>query len=72
MSIWSSAKIPSNSAVVAWSLGNRKLARKFAKEAFALFRRANRCIRAKPEPGARRTYRKDDRELLVEARRLEA
>ncbi len=49
-----------------------RLARKFAKEAHALFRKAARYTRAKPEPGARRDMRQEARELLAEARRLEA
>lgn len=47
-------------------------ARKFAKEAFALFRQARKYTRAKPEPGARREQRQEGRALLTEARRLEA
>jgi ATP-dependent RNA/DNA helicase IGHMBP2 len=49
-----------------------RLARKFAKDAFALFRQAKKWTRAKPEPGARREQRQEGRELLAEARRLEA
>src|SRR5262249_26772726 len=49
-----------------------RLARKFAKEAFALFRKASKWTRAKPEPGARRDQRQEARDLLAEARRLEA
>ncbi len=52
--------------------GDVRLARKFAKEAHALFRKAARYTRAKPEPGARRDMRQEARELLNEARRLEA
>lgn len=48
-----------------------KLARKFAKEAFALFRQAKKWTRAQPEPGARRDMRQEARALLVDARRLE-
>ncbi len=46
-------------------------ARKFAKEAFALFRKAAKWTRAKPEPGARRDMRQEARSLLADARRLE-
>ena len=46
-------------------------ARKFAKEAFALFRQASKWTRAKPEPGARRDMRQEARALLADARRLE-
>jgi superfamily I DNA and/or RNA helicase len=49
-----------------------RLARKFTKEAFALFRRAKKWTRARPEPGARRDMRKEARDLLADARRLEA
>lgn len=49
-----------------------KLARKFAKEAFALFRQAKKWTRGKPEPGARRDLRQEARSLLADARRLEA
>jgi superfamily I DNA and/or RNA helicase len=49
-----------------------RLARNFAKEAFALFRQAGKYRRAKPEPGARREQRQEARELLAESRRLEA
>jgi ATP-dependent RNA/DNA helicase IGHMBP2 len=49
-----------------------RLARKFSKEAFALFRQAGKWTRAKPEPGARRDMRQEARDLLTEARRLEA
>lgn len=46
-------------------------ARKFVKEAFALFRKAAKWTRAKPEPGARRDMRQEARSLLADARRLE-
>ena len=49
-----------------------KLARKFAKEAFALFRQAKKWTRAQPEPGAHRDMRQEARALLADARRLEA
>jgi ATP-dependent RNA/DNA helicase IGHMBP2 len=49
-----------------------RLARKFSKEAFALFRKARKWTRARPEPGARRDMRQEARDLLAEARRLEA
>jgi len=49
-----------------------KLARKFAKQAFALFRQARKWTRARPEPGARRDQRQEARALLADARRLEA
>lgn len=48
------------------------LARKLVKEALALFRKANRYTRAKPEPGSRQQTRQEARSLLADARRLEA
>jgi hypothetical protein len=51
--------------------GDVRLARKFAKEAYALFRQASKWTRAKPEPGARRDLRQEGRALLADARRLE-
>jgi superfamily I DNA and/or RNA helicase len=47
-------------------------ARKYAKEAFALFRKAGKWTRAKPLPGARREQREEARALLADARRMEA
>ena len=49
-----------------------RLARKLVKDALALFRRAARTTRARPEPGARRDMRAEATELLADARRLEA
>src|SRR5262249_8276719 len=49
-----------------------RLARKLTKEAFALFRKASKFTRARPEPGARRDMRQEARDLLADARRLEA
>lgn len=48
------------------------LARKLVKEALALFRKANRYTRAKPEPGSRQQTRQEARSLLADARKLEA
>ncbi len=48
-----------------------RLARKLTREAFALFRKARKYTRAKPEPGARRDQRQEARQLLADARRLE-
>jgi DNA polymerase III delta prime subunit len=47
-------------------------ARKVAKEAFAKFRQADKWTRAKPEPGEKAALRREARELLAEARKLEA
>ena len=52
--------------------GDMRLARKFSKEAYALFRKAGKFTRARPEPGARRDMRQEGRSLLTEARRLES
>lgn len=49
-----------------------RLARKWAKEAYALFRQASKWTRARPEPGARRDLRQEARSLLADARRQEA
>jgi superfamily I DNA and/or RNA helicase len=49
-----------------------KLARKMAKEAFVLFRKAGKWTRAKPEPGAKQGLRQEARALLADARRLES
>jgi DNA polymerase III delta prime subunit len=48
-----------------------RLARKLVKDAMALFRKAGRTTRAKPQPGARREAREEARSLLADARRLE-
>jgi superfamily I DNA and/or RNA helicase len=52
--------------------GDVRVARKLVKDALALFRRAARTTRAKPEPGARREMRAEAKLLLTDARRLEA
>ncbi|MFL5338833.1 MAG: AAA domain-containing protein [Gemmataceae bacterium] len=46
-------------------------ARKMVREAYALFRKADRFTRAKPEPGAKRATRGEARALLADARRYE-
>lgn len=48
-----------------------RLARKLTKDAFALFRKAGKYTRARPEPGARRDMRQEARALLADARKLE-
>ncbi len=46
-------------------------ARKVAREAFVLFREADKWTRARPEPGAKAALRREARELLAAARELE-
>ena len=48
-----------------------QLARKFVKQALALFREAARYTRAAPKPGQRRQLREDAKSLLADARRME-
>src|SRR4029077_16970482 len=48
-----------------------RLARKLVKDALALFRRASRYTRAKPEPGARRDQRPAARAVPGRGRPLE-
>jgi superfamily I DNA and/or RNA helicase len=48
-----------------------KAARKMVREAFALFCKADRFTRAKPEPGAKRAMRQEARALLGDARKSE-
>lgn len=47
-------------------------ARKVARDAFALFRQADKWTRARPEPGEKAALRRAARELLAQARELEA
>ncbi len=49
-----------------------RLARKLAKEAYALFRKAGKWTRGKPEPGAKRELRQAGRDILGTARKLES
>ncbi|MCP4455823.1 MAG: AAA family ATPase [Planctomycetes bacterium] len=49
-----------------------KLARKLVKEAMGLFRRAGRHTRSRPVPGSRQETRQEAKNLLADARRLEA
>jgi superfamily I DNA and/or RNA helicase len=49
-----------------------RLARKLVREAWALRDRAGRYTRAKPAPGARREMRQEARDLIADARRMEA
>ena len=50
---------------------NLKLARKLAREAYALREQAARYTRAKPEPGERRAKRQEAKQMLAEARKIE-
>ncbi len=47
-------------------------ARKVAKEAFALFRQADKWTRAKPDPGEKAALRREARSLLGEVRKLQS
>jgi predicted DNA helicase len=47
-------------------------ARKVARDAFALFRQADKWTRARPEPGEKASLRREARDLLAEARKLES
>jgi predicted DNA helicase len=47
-------------------------ARKTARDAFALFRQADKWTKAKPAPGEKAALRREAKEVLAEARRLEA
>lgn len=49
-----------------------RLARKYARQASELFRKAQRFTRAKPAPGEKAGFRREARALGQEARRLEA
>ena len=46
-------------------------ARKAARDAFALFRQADKWTRAKPQPGEKAALRREAKEMLGEARQLE-
>lgn len=47
-------------------------ARKLARDAFALFRQADKWTRERPQPGEKAALRREARELLGEVRKLEA
>lgn len=51
---------------------NVRLARELARDARMLKRQAAKFTRARPEPGARQEMRQESREMLADARRLEA
>jgi superfamily I DNA and/or RNA helicase len=46
-------------------------ARKLARDAFILFRKASKWTRARPEPGSKQAMRQEARDILAEVRRLE-
>lgn len=48
-----------------------RLARKLAREAYALRGQAAKYTRAKPQPGARQAMRNEAREMLADARKIE-
>lgn len=52
--------------------GDNKLVRKLTRDAYALLERANRFTRAKPAPGAKRELREEAKQMLEDARRIEA
>ncbi len=47
-------------------------ARKVARDAFALFRQADKWTKERPQPGEKAALRKEARDMLSEARKLEA
>ena len=49
-----------------------KLARKLVREAYALRDKASKWTRGRPEPGAKQQLREEARQLIADARRLEA
>lgn len=51
--------------------GDVAAAKKLLREAMAMFRKADRWTRAKPEPGEKQRIRSEARALLADARRLE-
>jgi superfamily I DNA and/or RNA helicase len=57
--------------LVVESHNDTRLARKLARDAFALFREAKKWTRARPEPGSRSDKRREAREMLADARRME-
>ena len=46
-------------------------AKKFAREAYALFRKADKWTKGKPQPGEKQALRAEGRDLLTEARKRE-
>ncbi len=58
--------------VLAEKHADARAARKLAKEAFALFRQADKWTREKPQPGEKAARRREARSMLGEVRRLES
>jgi hypothetical protein len=58
--------------ILAEKHADARQARKVAREAYALFRQADKWTREKPEPGAKSSLRREARELLSESRQLES
>ncbi len=50
---------------------NLKLARKLARDAYALRVQASKTTRARPEPGERRARRQEAKQMLADARKIE-
>ena len=57
--------------VLAESHADARQARKFYKDAHALFRKAGKWSRAKPQPGEKAAMRREGRALIEDARKLE-
>ncbi|MBM3983471.1 MAG: DNA-binding protein [Planctomycetes bacterium] len=58
--------------ILAEKHSDARQARKVARDAFALFRQADKWTREKPQPGEKAALRKEARDMLSEARKLEA
>jgi len=50
---------------------NLKLARKLARDAYALRRKSSKYTRARPEPGERRAKRQEAKQMLADSRKIE-
>ena len=58
--------------ILAEKHADARQARKVARDAFALFRQADKWTRDKPQPGEKAALRKEARDMLSESRKLEA
>lgn len=58
--------------ILAEKHADARQARKVARDAFALFRQADKWTREKPQPGEKAALRREARDMLTEARKLEA